>query len=374
MSAHQEPLLSLQDVTMTYRKGREWEPRRPAVSNVSISVQRGEILGLVGPSGCGKTTTLRVILGLETVDHGTIRVGGLDIMQVPAERRKIGVVFQNYALFTELNAFGNIAFGLQNKGIPAGEILRRVDTLLTMVQLQQEVKARRPHQLSAGEQQRVAIARALAIEPEILLLDEPFANLDAGLRRHTGEEIRALVKRLNIATILVTHDQSEAFGLCDRIGIMCMGRVVQTAAPRVVFERPSQPWVAKFFGFQLRTAQRLTGSGSMSVFRIEDGNWDLIVRNPSQIPDATTVTIALRPEDIRIVPSCAGNGRIPAKVLDVAFGGHTSRVRLAIGTGTLEAIVIRGTEPDEGDACCIEIAPESPLVYLPAAVWTSIAT
>jgi ABC-type Fe3+/spermidine/putrescine transport system ATPase subunit len=292
MSAHQEPLLSLQDVTMTYRTGRTWEPRHPAITNLSISVNRGEILGLIGPSGCGKTTTLRVILGLETVDSGTVRVGELDITQVPAERRKIGIVFQNYALFTELNAFGNIAFGLQNQGIPAGEILRRVDTLLTMVQLPQEVKARLPHQLSAGEQQRVAIARALAIEPEILLMDEPFANLDAGLRRHTSQEIRALVQRLNIATILVTHDQSEAFGLCDRIGVMCMGKLVQTAAPTVVYERPSEPWVAKFLGFQLRTAQRLTGSGAMSVFRIEEGSWDLIVRDPSQIDVRSEDTFA----------------------------------------------------------------------------------
>jgi len=208
-----------------------------------------------GPSGCGKTTTLRLILGLETVDCGSVSFDTRDITTLPAEIRGFGIVFQNYALFTNLSVYENIAFGLRNRFKSPAEIRGRVENVLALVRLSTDIEARRPHELSAGEQQRVAIARALAIEPELLLMDEPFANLDAGLRRQTGEEIRRIIKRLNVATVFVTHDQNEAFNLCDRMAVMRNGKVIQVGTPAGICQQPSEPWTAQFLGFQLLAAR-----------------------------------------------------------------------------------------------------------------------
>src|SRR6267143_455559 len=233
-------LLSLKNISKSYGA-------TPAVADISLDVQRGEFFGLLGPSGCGKTTTLRMIAGLEKPDSGTVEIDGNDITDLPAERRGFGMVFQNYALFPHLNVFENVAFGLRARHRPKPEIKERVKSALELVQLP-GYEQRRVDELSGGQQQRVAIARAIAIEPALLLFDEPLSNLDVALREETRRELRALVKRLNLTAVYVTHDQEEAFALCDRIAVMSEGRVLQTGEPRELYHQPTSVEVAKFLG------------------------------------------------------------------------------------------------------------------------------
>src|SRR6187455_3539790 len=249
-----------------------------AVSEVSLEVERGEFFGLLGPSGCGKTTTLRMIAGLETPDAGTIELDGRDITNLSAERRGFGMVFQNYALFPHLNVFENVAFGLRARKKPKTEITKSVSSALELVQLPGYEK-RRVDELSGGQQQRVAIARAIAIEPALLLFDEPLSNLDVTLREETRGELRELVNRLGLTAVYVTHDQEEAFALCDRISVMVGGRILQTGRPRDLYEHPAQLPVARFLGRNnLIRAMRLSSSKSaLGEFKTLDGGHTLHV-------------------------------------------------------------------------------------------------
>src|SRR6266516_7717620 len=218
-----------------------------AVDGVSLDVREGEFLTLLGPSGCGKTTTLRMIAGFERPDAGQIRFGGQDVTHVPANRRNIGFVFQNYALFPHLSVFENVAYGLRVRGLPADVAARRVGDVLALVGLagyEQQFSA----QLSGGEQQRVALARAIVIEPRVLLFDEPLSNLDAKLRVQMRQEIRALQRRLGITTVYVTHDQEEAMAVSDRIVVMDRGSVVQEGTAEDLYYRPASQFVAGFIG------------------------------------------------------------------------------------------------------------------------------
>jgi iron(III) transport system ATP-binding protein len=218
-----------------------------AVSSVSLQVGQGEFLTLLGPSGCGKTTTLRLIAGFETPDAGRIVLGGRDITTLPPQRRDIGMVFQNYALFPHLNVHENVAFGLKARGVARGDIAERVDRALELVDLGGYGR-RRVQQLSGGQQQRVALARALAPEPPVLLLDEPLSNLDAALRERTRYELRLLLERLRITTVFVTHDQEEAFALSDRIALMNASRLEQLGTPEALYAEPSSAFAASFLG------------------------------------------------------------------------------------------------------------------------------
>src|SRR3712207_3534742 len=220
--------LSLQNISKRYGAAR-------AVADVSLEVGAGEFFGLLGPSGCGKTTTLRMVAGLEQPDAGRILLDGSDITRAPADRRGFGMVFQSYALFPHLNVFENVAFGLRARRLQQAEVRGRVAQALSMVSL--SGYERRPvDELSGGQQQRVAIARAISIEPALLLFDEPLSNLDVALREETRAELRELVKRLKLTAIYVTHDQEEAFALCDRLSVMSEGRVLQTGTPRALYE------------------------------------------------------------------------------------------------------------------------------------------
>src|ERR1041384_2579936 len=233
-------LLSLQNISRNFGTTR-------AVNDVSLDVTQGEFFGLLGPSGCGKTTTLRMIAGLEKPDSGTIEFQGADITTLPPERRFFCMVFQNYALFPHLNVYENVAFGLRARHKTKTEMDERVTSALELVQLPGYAK-RAVDELSGGQQQRVAIARAIAIEPALLLFDEPLSNLDVSLREETRGELRELVVRLGLTAVYVTHDQDEAFALCDRISVMSDGRVLQTGAPRELYEHPAQIVVARFLG------------------------------------------------------------------------------------------------------------------------------
>src|SRR5882724_4744854 len=217
------------------------------VGPLSFSVGAGEFISLLGPSGCGKTTTLRCIAGFETPTEGGIYLGGERIDQQPPNRRNIGLVFQSYALFPHLTIFENVAFGLRLRKLSAPEVKRRAGDALNLVGLS-DLAERYPRQLSGGQQQRIAIARLVVLEPRILLFDEPLSNLDFKLRVVMRAELRELQRRLGKTTIYVTHDQSEALALSDRIVVMSNGRVEQIGSPRDIYERPANPFVADFIG------------------------------------------------------------------------------------------------------------------------------
>src|SRR5215510_2613568 len=234
------PLLSLRNISRSFGSTR-------AVADVSLDVNQGEFFGLLGPSGCGKTTTLRMIAGLEKPDAGSIEFQNEDITNLPPERRGFGMVFQNYALFPHLNVFENVAFGLRARHKSKEEMNERVNSALELVQLPGYGK-RAVDELSGGQQQRVAIARAIAIEPVLLLFDEPLSNLDVSLREETRSELRELVTRLGLTAVYVTHDQEEAFALCDRIAVMVRGEILQIGSPRELYEVPRSLAVASFLG------------------------------------------------------------------------------------------------------------------------------
>ncbi len=218
-----------------------------AVREVSFSVEEGELFALLGPSGCGKTTVLRLLAGLAAPDTGRVLIGGRDVTSLPPERRRIGLVFQNYALFPHLTVQGNIAYGLRFSGVPRRARAQRVRELLALVDLS-GYERRRVHELSQGQRQRVALARALAPRPEILLLDEPLSALDAALRVQLRGELRGLLKELSITSVHVTHDQEEALAIADRLGVMREGELVETGEPERLYRFPRTPFAASFLG------------------------------------------------------------------------------------------------------------------------------
>ena len=228
-----------------------------AVDNVDLEITEGEFLTLLGPSGCGKTTTLRLIAGFETPTSGAIRLRDTDISPLPPQKRGFGMVFQNYALFPHMNVYENVAFGLKTAHVPKQDIATRVSESLARVDLAGYEK-RKVQELSGGQQQRVALARAIAPQPPLILLDEPLSNLDAALRERTRLELRALLKRVGITAIFVTHDQEEAFALSDRIALMNKGRVQQVGTPEALYHSPANEFVASFIGRANMTPARVT--------------------------------------------------------------------------------------------------------------------
>ncbi len=365
------PLLSLNKISKRFGE-------TAAVTDVSVAVERGEFFGLLGPSGCGKTTTLRIIAGLEAPDGGTIEFEGRDITTLQPEQRGFGMVFQNYALFPHLNVFENLAFGLRARGsryrtgsgsgsgsgrVNPSEIKGKVEQALDLVQLP-GFDARRVDELSGGQQQRVAIARAIAIEPSLLLFDEPLSNLDVALREDTRRELRALVKRLDLTAVYVTHDQVEAFALCDRIAVMSEGRVHQVGAPRELYENPANVFVAKFLGRNnLIRALRLTSSNDASTrFKTLEGGHTLIV-NASQdqlmhLPVNKPCLLAIRPEAITVSKdqdgSEAGN-RLPARIEHIEFSGATTTIAVDANGLKLEALVLQAEGFRIGHECVVTL-------------------
>ncbi|BBL78628.1 ABC transporter ATP-binding protein [Rubrobacter xylanophilus] len=289
-----------------------------AVEDLNLEVDRGEILALLGPSGCGKTTTLRLIAGFEPPDEGRIEISGRRVAGagafVPPERRRVGMVFQDYALFPHLTVRQNVAYGLardekRNSRLSAVIRLARLEGL----------EDRMPHELSGGQQQRVALARALAPEPAVVLLDEPFSNLDAALRARVRAEMRRILLAAGTTAVFVTHDQEEALSLADRVAVMFDGRVLQAAAPEELYERPADPRVARFVGEA--NLLRATASGGRALCALGE----VPLREPASGP----VEIMLRPEQLLVDPSPDG----PAEVLEREFYGHDQLVRLRLPDG-----------------------------------------
>ncbi len=292
-----------------------------ALDGLSLDVAPGELVALLGPSGCGKTTALRALAGLESLDSGQVLLGARDITRMPANRRDMGMVFQAYSLFPHLTARENVTFGLRLRGVPAVERLRRADRLLELVQLTGRGD-RYPHQLSGGQQQRVALARALAIEPQVLLLDEPLSALDAKVRGQLRDEIRRIQLEVGITTLFVTHDQEEALAIADRVAVIFGGQLEQIATPAELYERPRTARVADFVGLSNRLpGEALNGEARVlgSILPLLDGS-------------ATgSVMVLVRPETIELVPDAAGD----AHVVAASFLGPIGRVQVRLAGGTL---------------------------------------
>ena len=318
-----------------------------AVREVSLDVRAGEIVSLLGPSGCGKTTTLRMIAGLERLDSGAIRIGGAEVSSLPPWRRKIGMVFQNYALFPHMTVYENVAFGLAMRGFGQEEIRREVAHVLALVKLA-GLEERRPSQLSGGQRQRVAFARAIVTRPLVLLLDEPLAALDKKLREQMQVEIKELQRTVNVTTIFVTHDQEEALAISDRLVVMEAGEVVQIGTPREVYERPRTRFVADFIGLSNRFAGRL---------RRSDGGWAQVqtaigpvfkVPAPATGQTGDMVEIVIRPERV----SMRSRAMTPAVdstegiVTGAVFNGAVTYYQVSIGQGIMSVTTFN--EDDEG--------------------------
>jgi putative spermidine/putrescine transport system ATP-binding protein len=300
-----------------------------AVEDFNLSAERGEFVSFLGPSGCGKTTTLRMIAGFEQPTAGRIVVDGRDITDRPPNRRNVGMVFQAYALFPNMNVADNIGFGLKVRKRPASAIRKRVDELLDLIGLPGR-GSRYPYQLSGGQQQRVALARALAIEPQVLLLDEPLSALDAKIRVALRKEIRSIQRQLGITTVYVTHDQEEALSLSDRVVVMNEGRIEQIGTPAEIYNFPATPFVASFVGtLNLLLAQVLdAGTGRLSVYGQE-----IRAAQPLTAGRANrAVSIALRPESMEL-GEAGGANRLRGPLEDVSFLGSIVRMRVGLGEG-----------------------------------------
>ena len=276
-----------------------------AVDGLSLAIERGEMLALLGPSGSGKTTTLRLLAGFEVPDHGKVLVEGGDVTRLDPVARRFGMVFQHYALFPHLDVGENVAFGLESLGVSGEDLQRRVARALALVDLT-GFERRRIGQLSGGQQQRVALARALAPEPRVLLLDEPLSNLDPSLRERTRREIRALIRRVGITTVLVTHEQDEAFDLGDRVAVLRGGRLQQVGSPEDLYASPANEFVARFVGRSSALGVVVLGASGRGVrVAIEGVEW--VLTETPELPQGPALMI-VRPEALRLMMRTINEG------------------------------------------------------------------
>lgn len=329
----------------------------PAVNSVFLSIASGSFFCLLGPSGCGKTTLLRLIGGYLKPDRGQIWIADRQVTQAPPEQRNIGMVFQNYALFPHLTARENVAFGLEMRNVARVDRSKRVEAILDRVGLSRAERDRRPKELSGGQQQRVALARALVIEPQLLLLDEPFANLDRQLRERLRAELKQLQRQTGVTTILVTHDQEEALALADRVGLMLAGRFLQVDTADQLYHHPVSPLVAQFLG-------------EANLWQVEAIDTNLIHLNSgltlkrSLLPTATAGTwIMVRPENCLLGAAAADcPNQWQGRIVDSTFLGTDRLLNVAISPDA--TLRVRGrsqTLPDLqiGDLLTVGIPPEA---------------
>jgi spermidine/putrescine ABC transporter ATP-binding subunit len=302
------------------------------VGPISFEVREGEFFSLLGPSGCGKTTTLRCIAGFERLSGGAIYLRGDRLDDKPPHRRDVGLVFQNYALFPHLSVFDNIAFGLRLRRVAKAEIAERVDRILRLVDLP-EMARRFPAQLSGGQQQRVAIARSLVLEPRILMFDEPLSNLDFKLRLQMRDELKSLQRRLGKTAIYVTHDQTEALVLSDRIAVLSHGHIEQIGTPSEIYERPATAFVAEFIGSSNLIPGRIVGqNGAGALIETETG---LRLCCNADGVGGTKVLLLLRPERIRVQPPGIGaeTNCFAARIVEVTYLGEDLHLGLELARG-----------------------------------------
>lgn len=338
---------------------KSFAPGTFAVNDVSFALEEGEILCLLGPSGCGKSTLLRMVAGLEVVDRGSIRFEGRDLAGVPPHVRDFGLMFQDFALFPHKNVAGNVAFGLRMRRLPRTEVAARVQEMLELVELA-GFERREVAQLSGGEQQRVALARALAPSPQLLMLDEPLGALDRALRERLMLDVRAILKRVGLTAIYVTHDQTEAYAVSDRLAVMNAGRIEQLGPAKLVYERPATPFVARFLGFQNLVAGRADASGKIET-RV--GRFQL----PTSQVAVGDVLLLIKPLSPRIEPAGVeaegGVNQIIGTIDAVAFRGRFWQVWLSAGTERLLFEPAGDLELRPGDRVRVIIEPTDLQVY-----------
>jgi putative spermidine/putrescine transport system ATP-binding protein len=319
---------------------------------IDLAITAGETIVLLGPSGCGKTTTLRLIAGLEVPDAGgRVRFGDRDVTHLPIERRNVGMVFQSYALFPNMTVAENVGYGLKIRGVAAAERRRRVGQMLEMMRIA-DLETRAIGQLSGGQRQRVALARAIAVEPEVLLLDEPLTALDAKLREALRVEIDGLLRGLGITTVYVTHDQAEAMALGDRIVVMSKGRIAQIGSPRDIWFAPADRFVAEFIGTTSPLPGHIAG-GMLSVAG-------------AVLPWAGTdgpVDVAIRPDAATLVAAADGPGRLTATVKAAQFLGDRTRLAVILADDRLLTIDVGAREaPKPGTTVALALDPAALIV------------
>jgi putative spermidine/putrescine transport system ATP-binding protein len=294
-----------------------------ALDRLTLTIHPGELVALLGPSGCGKTTALRVLAGFETVDSGEVLVDGEDVTRIPPQRRDMGMVFQSYSLFPNMTALDNVAFGLRMRKLPAAKRREKAANQLALVGLGDR-GGQYPHQLSGGQQQRVALARALAIEPRVLLLDEPLSALDAQVRLQLREQIRVLQSRLGTTTLFVTHDQEEALSMADRVCVMRNGRIEQVDVPDELYRHPATPFVAEFVGTMNRIPGHIGGAGVTCLGRT------VAARNVDGRSTGTLVDVLVRPENLALAAAPHGAGIVTTKT----FLGSVTRISVLLDGDT----------------------------------------
>jgi iron(III) transport system ATP-binding protein len=352
--------VSLDHVTKTFASVK-------ALQDVSLGIGEGELFLMVGPSGCGKTTALRIIAGFYKPDMGSVRFDDKEVDNLPPYKRNTGMVFQNYALWPHMNVYDNVAFGLKMRKISADECVDRVKRVLNIVKMR-EFAERFPNQLSGGQQQRIALARALVIEPSVLLLDEPLSNLDAKLRVEMRSEIRRIQKELGITTIYVTHDQTEALAIADKIAVMNVGNISQVGTPREIYQYPENPFVASFMGEpnvldgRIDTVNKEAGLARVRI----DEKLVLEGRLPRDFSSYTVgdkVSCFIRPETILGNEQCSQ--RFQVTVLETSYQGETEHYKFELPDGQVLRAV--GFNPTGGlvqvrETMTIQLPPEKIMV------------
>jgi ABC-type Fe3+/spermidine/putrescine transport system ATPase subunit len=329
-----------------------------AVRDFTLELEAGELMTLLGPSGCGKTTALRLIAGFETPDAGRILFKGTDVTARSPQKRGFGMVFQSYALFPHLSVFENVAFGLKAQRREASELGRLVEGALARVDLVGYVD-RRVQQLSGGQQQRVALARALAIEPPLLLLDEPLSNLDASLRERTRTELRSLIKGLGITALYVTHDQEEAFDLSDRVAVMKDGELRQIGTPEELYDHPHDVFVAGFVGRANLLSGLLESShgSELSVRLVGDALWPVDPEGTSGLEPGQAVQVVVRPEDLELVPEGRRATELVGVVGERVFRGARIAYHVKLANGT--AVEVEADRRSEARGGRIVVRPRA---------------
>lgn len=340
-----------------------------AVNDADLEIERGELLTLLGPSGCGKTTTLRMVAGFEIPSEGTIEINGEDVVDVPPYDRDIGMVFQYFALFPHMTVADNIAFGLKMNGVEGSEINRRIEEALEMVSLP-EVGDRYPQNLSGGQQQRIALARSLVVEPDVLLLDEPLSSLDKKLREEMRLEIMRLHRELDVTMIYVTHNQSEALSISDRMAVMNDGEIRQVGSPEEVYQEPADEFVADFIGTANLLDSTVESNEDGYLLSTESG-FDVKADRDTPIHDrmierGSEVTMLLRPE--RLSLGAKGNGdvnQVRGTLRDITYFGSTAEYYVDLPNGSeiqLLSPISGSVERSPGDDVTVSFDSSAPII------------